>query len=451
MKQVDENQIDALLRRYSQRERERARERSRRESTSAEDSGAAMASAHLDADELNAYAERALPEAARRRYSAHLSDCDTCRRLVTELSLAQLGRGTETASSPGDLADGRRSWLSRISALFTLPVLQYGVPAMAVLGLVAFALFITRRPENRESFMASSHRPETSTASQEQENSAPSATTNATNSNMSAYAPLNSQEPAATRGKPATPPPGASPSMLDRPAPGTGASRGRDSSITANSNTTSTAVPETTLPMNGRDASRPAGTARDEEGKRVRKSEPGAGPPADAASSRQSYARNAPAQPPVSEDNKKAPANAPAVAKPQNNAGDVAQAETDQLASVNGERAGGAAAPATPAQPSARRGRRERRAATAPAKDKSSNSVSDDNSDATEVAGHRFLRKGGRWVDESFGDSMRVINVRRGSDRYQALASDEPGLFRIAEHFNGEVVIAWKGTAYRIY
>ena len=43
---------------------------------------------HLDADELNAYAENALPAAARTRYAEHLSDCSRCRDLVVQLSAA---------------------------------------------------------------------------------------------------------------------------------------------------------------------------------------------------------------------------------------------------------------------------------------------------------------------------------------------------------------------------
>ena len=51
---------------------------------------------HLDADELNAFAEGALPAAARSRYVSHLADCDDCRRAVTELAAAS-GRIEEMA------------------------------------------------------------------------------------------------------------------------------------------------------------------------------------------------------------------------------------------------------------------------------------------------------------------------------------------------------------------
>ena len=44
--------------------------------------------AHLDADEIAAFGEGALPAASRARYSAHLADCDDCRRSVTQIALA---------------------------------------------------------------------------------------------------------------------------------------------------------------------------------------------------------------------------------------------------------------------------------------------------------------------------------------------------------------------------
>ena len=65
----EDTQIDVLLRRHA----ERARSNSAIE--------------HLDADELNAFAEGSLPVAARSRCVSHLADCDDCRRLVSQLAI----------------------------------------------------------------------------------------------------------------------------------------------------------------------------------------------------------------------------------------------------------------------------------------------------------------------------------------------------------------------------
>ncbi len=63
-------QIDVLLRRY------------------AGQSQSQTAAEHLDADELNAFAEGSLPAAARARYVSHLIDCDNCRQIVSQLAIS---------------------------------------------------------------------------------------------------------------------------------------------------------------------------------------------------------------------------------------------------------------------------------------------------------------------------------------------------------------------------
>src|ERR1051325_5933913 len=79
-------------------------------------------SEHLDADELNAFAEGALPAAARSHYVSHLADCDDCRRVVNELAASG---GTEkmtvTASSPTTT----ESWWQKIGPLFAPTRLRY--------------------------------------------------------------------------------------------------------------------------------------------------------------------------------------------------------------------------------------------------------------------------------------------------------------------------------------
>ena len=42
---------------------------------------------HLDADEISAFAENALPETAKQFYTAHLADCDACRKKLSNLVL----------------------------------------------------------------------------------------------------------------------------------------------------------------------------------------------------------------------------------------------------------------------------------------------------------------------------------------------------------------------------
>src|SRR5215475_920286 len=73
MKEDTNNEMDLLLRRLG-----------RRPDISVSEGNGDVE--HLDADELNAYAENVLPAAARARYTAHLAECSRCRELVVQLS-----------------------------------------------------------------------------------------------------------------------------------------------------------------------------------------------------------------------------------------------------------------------------------------------------------------------------------------------------------------------------
>ena len=66
------------------------------------------------------------------------------------------------------------------------------------------------------------------------------------------------------------------------------------------------------------------------------------------------------------------------------------------------------------------------------------------------VAGHRFRRAGGAWVDVNYKSSMSSTGVRRGTDSYRALVADLPELGRVAEQLSGEVVVVIRSRAYRI-
>jgi hypothetical protein len=40
--------------------------------------------------------------------------------------------------------------------------------------------------------------------------------------------------------------------------------------------------------------------------------------------------------------------------------------------------------------------------------------------------------------------------MARGSEQFRALVADEPEIKKIAEQLDGEVIVVWKGRAYRI-
>lgn len=122
-------------------------------------------SPHLDADELNAYAEGALPSVTRSRYSMHLADCDNCRRVVTQLALAA---GSTRPSMPLETASAK--WLGRLHAIFSARVLRYAIPVLVLLSITTVVI-VTMRSRDDQPLIARNDRPDIQTippAAQEQ-------------------------------------------------------------------------------------------------------------------------------------------------------------------------------------------------------------------------------------------------------------------------------------------
>src|SRR5947209_8954050 len=136
MKEAFDKEVDSLLRR-----RVRAGAEAR-----GDGERAAHAAAHLDADELSAFAEGALPPSARLAAVSHLAGCDECRGLVVSLSRAAGVEGElekRAASTQVEPARPAR-WREWLSALFAPRVLRYAAPALA-LCLVAAVSFVVLR------------------------------------------------------------------------------------------------------------------------------------------------------------------------------------------------------------------------------------------------------------------------------------------------------------------
>src|SRR6185369_973991 len=119
MRQETNNEMDLLLRRLRRRGDDGPR-----------DGETAQGDRHLDVDELSSYAENALPAEARARYTEHLADCASCRKLVTELSLS-LGAVTVAAPVEAGLVPGGLK--NFLAGLFSPMVLRYAVSALAVI------------------------------------------------------------------------------------------------------------------------------------------------------------------------------------------------------------------------------------------------------------------------------------------------------------------------------
>ena len=144
MKHSDSTEMDRLLRRHARRNGETMR------AIGGSQAGRNAAGTHMDADEMSSYAEGALPEAARSRYVAHLADCDACRKIVTNLTLATGVVAKESARMAVVDASPSKSWGEWLAALFSPAVLRYGVPAVALLVVIVVAFVATRTQRERQ-------------------------------------------------------------------------------------------------------------------------------------------------------------------------------------------------------------------------------------------------------------------------------------------------------------
>jgi hypothetical protein len=433
MREGFDKEIDSLLRRTA---RSPAGARGNGAGTSGPDS-------HLDADELAAFAEGALPEAARMNAVSHLADCGECRAHAVNLTRAagveaelEKSEAAAASSSPSTAREpGRaRGWLA---TLFAPRTLRYVAPALVVC-LVAVVSFIAirSRRDGVAQLESSSARPRPSIVASQNDSQPPSeGVMNANSSaNANTAATATGMEEAAHNDKGAAdtsvPKPESKDAKQDAPD-GSGAREpARETAPGADT--------EVASPSPAKEADdAPAAAAPTE----VAKSAPVDSPP---ASKSGEHMKAGP--PPPAQTNDEVASNE-ASQQQQKRAAQPRNLEPQSPDGGSRGRAGSAANNAVNsgalAAPSSRRERStedERRDADR------SNAAEESRS----VAGHRFRREGGAWVDVNYKPSMASTGVRRGTDRYRALVADIPEIGRIADQLGSEVTVVVRGRAYRI-
>jgi hypothetical protein len=378
---------------------------------------------HPDADELNAFAEGALPTAARQRYLSHFADCDDCRKLVSQLAVT-MSAGVEAripASEP--VAE---PWWKKLGAVFAIPTLRYAAFAVVVLAVGGIAFLAWRQPVQRNPELVAQNQPQTNPAE--------------------AVKPLTSPEPEAFRDE-----------------------KTRDS--------TNTAVAQPTVPPT---------TGQDRSGLTTL-SPPPPPKPADALAAKDAApivggsgrgdaprAQTSPSYAPApssetyrTESRERAQQDAGAIpGGPRRNetydkskaidrarAGDFAKARDDaddlplktQPVTANKQEDSKLAQTSNEVADANRRTVVElaieaRKAPAARAK-------SEEAPETRSVGGRKFKRQGNAWVDSKLKSSMSIQTVGRGSEEFEKLDS---GLRSIAKQLGGEIVVVWKGKAYRI-
>jgi hypothetical protein len=414
-------QIDVLLRRY------------------AGQSQSNSATEHLDADELNAFAEGSLPEAARARYVSHLVDCDNCREIVSQLAI---GSGAVVAAEASTARDAAGSaWWKGLSGLFSSLTLRYAAFAMVLIAVAGVVFLVARRP--RESNLV---------AQNEQTKQAP---VTAGKPLIDANSQTNTQsEPGEKVDKPAI-----QPGSVAQPSPNSDQVLKLDASKSGDipASPPKPAKEAEVLSSPSLAASKKAEPVQTETVPSYAPPPPVAGQRADLQSRQQQntagvYAGSGPRQSQQPTDTFKMPDRGRAA-----EAGKDTR-EDDKSLAVN--------------QPLARKRAGDEKA-KGPRRDMENNSAMNRNSieardeaiksqgvlaakpaDSEEkppetraAGGRKFKRQGGAWVDAKFKSSMTLRSISRGSSEFDALDS---GLRSIAQQLGGEVIVVWKKKAYLI-
>ena len=404
MKPEANKEIDLLLRRMA------------RGNGAARDGEVQLDDRHLDVDELSSYAQNALPAAARARYTEHLADCATCRKLVTELSLSlgsAVAESVETVHEPS-------GWKKFFASLFSPMVLRYAVPALGVIVVMVVGFVVLRR-QIQHDFVAQL---------EERQASAPAASTETPS------APVYSVPAGILNGNAST---------AKSDSRGAAPQRGVADDKTA-----------------GVAGAAPATPAKQEQSRA--ESQPTVAPQSSPAVAKAAEPPPAPAQETVT-----VTASQSEVARERASAPASANSNTDRdQISTRGAQPGSAEEDKTrtEAKPEPTAGARfgmmggeARRSRAQALKKVDENKPSDapkdaENSTANEetrtIAGRHFRKQGNTWIDTAYQSSTATVNMARDSEQFRALVADEPAIGTIAKQLDGEVIVVWKGRAYRI-
>jgi len=381
---------------------------------------------HLDADELSAFAEGALPPAARSRYVSHLADCDDCRRAVTELAAAS-GR-VEPMTAPVSQPTATETWWQKVGRFFAPARLRYAAFAAVLVAVVGIGFAVWRNSQKRPADQVAQGGPTVGeetrrTASQPQEPAAnkvvaeqsPAAAAKGVTQTQAPL--LDQKQPESTAVSPPPPPKPADTLARNETAPSSAAT-GRGAEISTNAAPSYAPPP---LVENERADTR----AREQQNLNLLH-----GP--QRGESTEKY---------KTQDDR------------SRGAGDFAKARDEDRARTGSDQP--VAKEESKDEAGARKRSESRTAALAsrlPAGERQEEPKSDkaappEEADIRSVGGRKFKRQGNAWVDMKLKSSMSIKSVARGSEDFGKLDS---GLRSIAQQLNGPVVVVWKGKAYRI-
>ena len=358
---------------------------------------------HLDADEISAFAENALPEKTRAFYIKHFADCDRCRTILSNTILLNSEAETETASSAvaapiSEIVATKVPWYRK---MFLMPNLAYTMGGLILIfgGMIAFSVLQNVNKSGssdisqiQEKAPARSGGPNTGDEGFAYNSSATASNSNAAASNTATVA--NSA------------------SNLAASASNTAASE------------SNSAISNTSIFSSEKPLSEPSAPGELEKQNPLK--------PIDDAKNETKTAKEAE----LSDKNKSDDA--------RND--EIARATTDSAAPPPAPKA-------APPLPSITMRRPESPTPENPtqtelSKKKRSNAVSGATNNTRQIGGKNFNRVGEVWIDSAYNRSTtRTKTIRRGSSEYQKL---DRQVRIIAESLDGAVIVVWRDGAYRI-
>jgi hypothetical protein len=397
MKTTDKNEIDLLLRALG-------RDASMGSANASPPQSNQEIGEHLDADELNCCAEGILSGAERARYVKHLANCDSCRHIV-------VGLVPSAGATRHEVVEKKKTaskWSEKLAALFAPSVLRFAVPALALTTIIAVAIVALRRQQHPD-FVA-----------QNQTQTLPAVSSSGVQEKPGTNNDTQSAAPSGQQQQPLA------------------ASKEKNLSRSERSDAIQ---PLAVVPNTSTSAGRAAkGSLQPGQSASVAQSQPTFAPePSEAA------APPPPPRPALSDASKTAEARkdeAGADIQKRRREDNYSQARAENEVARAGPAKGGPSRNNSQnvsglSSVMSRSANKEEKAAGSPV-------------DTRRVSGRLFRREGNAWVDADYASGRATVNVRRGSEQFRALIADEPALRSIAEQLGGEVVVVWKGTAYRI-
>ena len=395
--------------------------------------------AHLDADEMNAYAENALPSAARSRYVAHLADCTPCRQTVTQLALAaglafqEEAAVAATAVKPPTLAatetaQTARSWRDWFTALLNPAVLRYAAPAVILLAVTVGAFIALRPAKQSADTVQVARNTEEPQDTQQVTSNAAAPVPSATMSLKPDAPPLAGVTPAPVAPSATVAAPGKPPEVVVNQKPAKDAD-------TAKEKVPAREQPELRTSKN-------EGRADDSKGEV-------AGLDAPAPRTVTVVPLIVPPAPPALAQRARNMSNINGLDKTDDAPTDVTITVEDEskrkinkstVANANGPNKSGQASAGASAT---------RRAAPAAKKPSQEAAAERDATPVTRIVnGRTFTQRNGAWIDQACANGCSTTTLRRGSDDYKKA---DAGLRSIADQLSGTVIIVWQGKAYRIH